>query len=112
MLLTDTVSGTKAERPGLDEILNQFRPGDVFVVWRLDRPGRALPHLIETVRSLNDHAVYLRSLTEQIDTGGSVRRAGAHLWLPAAEQADQQDTDHDGQREQAEEPLHVELGPV
>ena len=42
-LFTDTVSGTKAERPGLNEALKQLRPGDVFVVWRLDRLGRSLP---------------------------------------------------------------------
>src|SRR5262245_44925861 len=67
-LFTDTVSGTKAERPGLDEALKHLRSGDVFVVWRLDRLGRSLPHLIETVRLLNDRGIGFRSLSEQIDT--------------------------------------------
>jgi DNA invertase Pin-like site-specific DNA recombinase len=65
---SDTVSGAKAERPGLDAALAQLREGDVLVVWRLDRLGRSLGHLIETISDLHRRGVGFRSLTEQIDT--------------------------------------------
>ena len=48
-IFEDKVSGTKAIRPGLQAALEFVRPGDTLVVWRLDRLGRSLKHLIETV---------------------------------------------------------------
>src|SRR5215813_10755927 len=48
-LYTDKTTGTKAERPGLEAALSHLREGDTLVVWRLDRLGRSLKHLIETV---------------------------------------------------------------
>ena len=51
-IFTDTASGAKAQRPGLTEALQCCRPGDTLVVWKLDRLGRSLPHLVETVRDL------------------------------------------------------------
>ena len=65
---TDTASGAKAERPGLAEALDFLRPGDTLVVWRLDRLGRSLKHLIETVTALSERGIGFKSLTEQIDT--------------------------------------------
>src|SRR3712207_705644 len=65
---TDTLGGTKAERPGLTEALDFLRPGDTLVVWRLDRLGRSLAHLIETIRGLAERGIGFKSLTEQIDT--------------------------------------------
>src|SRR6476620_6531506 len=65
---SDTVSGAKTERRGVDEAVQYARDGDTLVVWRLDRLGRSLPHLIETVTALNDRGIGFRSLTEQIDT--------------------------------------------
>ncbi len=62
---TDTVSGGTAERPGLAEAFSHLRDGDTLVVWRLDRLGRSLGHLIETVKLLEQHSVGFRSLTEQ-----------------------------------------------
>jgi DNA invertase Pin-like site-specific DNA recombinase len=53
-LFTDTASGAKTERKGLEEALNYVRRGDTLVVWRLDRLGRSLPHLITTMTDL-DH---------------------------------------------------------
>ena len=53
-IFTDTASGTKAERKGLDEALEYVREGDTLVVWRLDRLGRSLKHLIETITKLNN----------------------------------------------------------
>src|SRR4051812_40302233 len=67
-LLTDTASGALAERSGLTQTLSHLRPGDTLVVWRLDRLGRSLRHLIETVAALSQRDVGFRSLQEQIDT--------------------------------------------
>ncbi len=64
----DTVSGAKADRPGLAAALAYLRDGDVLAVWRLDRLGRSLPHLIETISALEARGVGFRSLTESIDT--------------------------------------------
>lgn len=64
----DVVSGGKAERPGLTAALAYLRNGDVLVVWRLDRLGRSLPHLIETIGALEARGIGFRSLTESIDT--------------------------------------------
>lgn len=51
-IFEDTASGAKTERPGLTSALAYLRPGDVLAVWRLDRLGRSLPHLIATVAEL------------------------------------------------------------
>ena len=67
-LYTDTVTGVKAERPGLQAALSHLREGDTFIVWRLDRLGRSLKHLIETVTKLKEQGVAFKSLTENIDT--------------------------------------------
>lgn len=64
----DTASGARADRPGLAAALAYVRRGDVLVVWKLDRLGRSLPHLIETVTALEARGVGFRSLTEAIDT--------------------------------------------
>src|SRR5437588_4732371 len=67
-LFTDTASGAKTERPGLSKALEQLRSGDTLVVWRLDRLGRSLRHLIDTLLELDSHGVGFKSLTESIDT--------------------------------------------
>jgi DNA invertase Pin-like site-specific DNA recombinase len=64
----DVVSGAASERPGLTSALAFLRQGDVLAVWRLDRLGRSLPHLIEVVAGLAERGVGFRSLTEAIDT--------------------------------------------
>jgi DNA invertase Pin-like site-specific DNA recombinase len=64
----DQASGSKTDRPGLAEALGYARRGDVIVVWKLDRLGRSMAHLIETVRALEAKGVGFRSLTEGIDT--------------------------------------------
>lgn len=51
-IFSDVASGAKAERPGLTDALAYIREGDVLVVWKFDRLGRSLPHLIETVEDL------------------------------------------------------------
>jgi DNA invertase Pin-like site-specific DNA recombinase len=67
-VFTETASGAKADRPILDEAITYARPGDTLVVWRLDRLGRSLQHLMTTVADLRDRGIGFRSLTEQIDT--------------------------------------------
>jgi DNA invertase Pin-like site-specific DNA recombinase len=67
-VFADTMSGTKNRRPGLEQALSHLRTGDTLVVWRLDRLGRSLKHLIETVQDLERRGVGFRSLTESIDT--------------------------------------------
>jgi len=62
------VSGATTERPGLTEALACVREGDVLVVWKLDRLGRSLRHLIEVVNGLEARGVQVRSLTEGFDT--------------------------------------------
>jgi DNA invertase Pin-like site-specific DNA recombinase len=64
----DKASGAKADRPGLTAALSFVREGDILTVWKLDRLGRSLPHLIETVNALEARGVSFRSLTEAIDT--------------------------------------------
>jgi len=64
----DLASGARADRPGLRAALDYAREGDVLVTWKLDRLGRSLPHLIETVAGLEQRGIGFRSLTEAIDT--------------------------------------------
>ncbi len=64
----DVISGAKADRPGLNEVLAFLRKDDTLVVWKLDRLGRSMKHLVETVTDLGDRGVGFRSLTEGVDT--------------------------------------------
>jgi DNA invertase Pin-like site-specific DNA recombinase len=64
----DKASGARDDRPGLKACLDDLRPGDVLVVWKLDRLGRSLPHLLAIVGELRTLGVAFRSLTEQMDT--------------------------------------------
>jgi len=64
----DTASGARTERPGLDKALEYLRPGDTLVVWRLDRLGRSLGHLISLVAQLDEREIGFKSLQESIDT--------------------------------------------
>jgi DNA invertase Pin-like site-specific DNA recombinase len=84
-LFTDTASGAKAERPGLAQALKECRPGDALVVWKLDRLGRSLPHLVETVRDLADRSIGFKSLQENIDTTTSGGKLIFHIFASLAE---------------------------
>ena len=64
----DRASGATTDRPGLAAALGFVREGDILTVWKLDRLGRSLPHLIETVNAMEARGVSFRSLTEAIDT--------------------------------------------
>ncbi len=78
-VFTDTASGKIDERPELNRMLDQLRPGDVLIVHRLDRLGRNLRHLIQTVESLGERGVGFRSLSEGIDTTSPGGRLLFHL---------------------------------
>jgi DNA invertase Pin-like site-specific DNA recombinase len=67
-LFEDRASGAKDDRPGLTSVLAFVRPGDVLVVWKLDRLGRSLSHLLTIINSLRERKVSFRSLTEGMDT--------------------------------------------
>ena len=76
----DQASGAKADRPGLAEALAYVRSGDTLIVWKLDRLGRSMAHLIETVRELDAKGVGFRSLTEGVDTTTSGGTLVFHLF--------------------------------
>ena len=80
LVFQDLASGARTDRPGLAEALAYVREGDVLIVWKLDRLGRSLPHLIETVTRLEQRGVGLRSLTEQIDTTTPAGRLIFHVF--------------------------------
>jgi DNA invertase Pin-like site-specific DNA recombinase len=84
-IFTDTASGAKADRVGLDEALGYVRAGDTVVVWRLDRLGRSLKHLIETITGLNARSIGFKSITEAIDTTTSGGKLIFHIFGALAE---------------------------
>jgi DNA invertase Pin-like site-specific DNA recombinase len=84
-IFTDTASGTKAERKGLEEALDYVREGDILVVWRLDRLGRSLKHLIETITELNNRKIGFKSIQESIDTTTSGGKLVFHIFGALAE---------------------------
>jgi len=73
------VSGAAIERPSLTQALAHVGRGDVLVVWKLDRLGRSLPHLVETINGLRTSGVGFRSLQEQIDTTSAGGRFYFHM---------------------------------
>lgn len=78
-------SGGKADRPELLRLLDSLRAGDTLVVWRLDRLGRSLKHLIETVERLEELGVGFQSVTEAIDTTTSGGKLVFHIFAALAE---------------------------
>ncbi len=67
-LHSDKASGARDDRPGLKSCLADLRSGDCLIVWKLDRLGRSLPHLLTIINDLKNRGVSFRSLTEQMDT--------------------------------------------
>jgi DNA invertase Pin-like site-specific DNA recombinase len=84
-LFDDVVSGTKARHPGLEKALSHFRAGDTLIVWRLDRLGRSLRHLIETITELQEKGIGFKSLTESIDATTSGGRLVFNIFASLAE---------------------------
>jgi DNA invertase Pin-like site-specific DNA recombinase len=81
----DKISGTRAERPGLSKALEMLREGDILVVWKLDRLGRSVKHLVDLVSALAAKGVNFKSLTDSIDTRTSSGRFFFHVMASLAE---------------------------
>lgn len=84
-IFEDQVSGVTVKRPGLDKALAVLGEGDVLAVWRLDRLGRSLPHLIELIRKFGERGAGFRSLSESIDTTTAGGRLVFHMMGALAE---------------------------
>ena len=85
-IITDEISGANTERPGLNNLLNnKLRHGDELVVWRLDRLGRSIRHLIELINSFNDKGIIFRSITENIETSTNNGRLIFNIFASLAE---------------------------
>ncbi|MGH2505858.1 MAG: recombinase family protein [Ktedonobacteraceae bacterium] len=82
---TDKMSGKRFDRPEFLKMLEIARAGDVIIVWRLDRLGRSLKELIETVNLFAERRIELRSLKESIDTGTSTGKLMFHIIAALAE---------------------------
>lgn len=81
----DTASGAVTDRAGLSQVFDVLRQGDTLVVWRLDRLGRSLKHLIALVDQLDKIGAGLRSLTENIDTASAGGKLVFHIFGALAE---------------------------
>ena len=79
-IFQDVISGSRSDRPELEQALDYLRPGDTFVVWRLDRLGRSVKHLIEVVNDLQERGVGLTSLQEDIDTSSPSGKLVFHIF--------------------------------
>jgi DNA invertase Pin-like site-specific DNA recombinase len=84
-IFADIASGSKTARPGLDKALDYAREGDIIVVWKLDRLGRSLGHLIEVVRGLSERGIGFKSIQESLDTTTSGGRLIFHVFGAIAE---------------------------
>lgn len=84
-IFSDTMSGAKADRPGLQAAFEFARSGDTIVVWRLDRLGRSLKDLIALVEELESRKIGFRSLQESIDTTSSGGKLIFHMFGALAE---------------------------
>ena len=84
-IFQDKMSGTKSERPQLRECLDYVRAGDILVVWRLDRLGRSLKHLIEIVEGLSGRGIEFKSITESMDTASPGGKLIFHFFGAIAE---------------------------
>jgi DNA invertase Pin-like site-specific DNA recombinase len=84
-IISDKMSGTKKDRPGLERLLDKAREGDVIVVWRLDRLGRSMSNLLELVALLSERNITLKSLHENIDFSTANGRLQLHLFMMLAE---------------------------
>lgn len=84
-IFADKITGTSIERPGLNRAIRALSPGDTLVVWKLDRLGRSVRHLISLVEDLKNRGIHFRSLTDSIDTSTSMGRFFFHVMSALAE---------------------------
>ncbi len=78
-LYDDKISSSKLNRPGLNDALDDLRPGDTLVVWKLDRLGRSLRNLIELINDLQEKGIMFRSIQDGIDTSSSIGQFFFHI---------------------------------
>lgn len=81
----EKASGARSDRPVLAEVMRTLRDGDTLVVFKLDRVARSLPHLLETMDTLNQTGVGFRSLTEDINTTTPGGRLVFHVMAAISE---------------------------
>src|SRR5215217_2875230 len=79
-IFTDTMSGAKAERPGLVQALTFMRLGDILVVWKLDRLGRSLRNLIYCIKGPETFCIYFSGTTESFGTTTSGGKLIFHIF--------------------------------
>ena len=84
-IYTDVISGATTEREGLKDLMKHLRNGDTFVVWKLDRLGRSVKHLIEFVKDLETRGVQFKSLQDSIDTSTPGGKLVFHIFCSLAE---------------------------
>jgi len=85
-IFTDKVSGSKSARPGLDECLGNLKSGDTLIVWRLDRLGRSVRHLIDVVEDLRQRGVGFKSVCDgAIDTTTASGELIFHIFTALAQ---------------------------
>jgi len=84
-IFEDRISGSRAERPGLERLMEMLREGDTLVVWKLDRLGRSVKHLVDLVGELSGRGVQFCSLTDSIDTSTPSGRFFFHVMASLAQ---------------------------
>lgn len=84
-IFTDKMSGKNMNRPGFKKLMRAARPGDCIVVWKLDRLGRSMIGLIDTVETFKEAGIHFRILTHGIDTTGPAGALTLHIFMAFAE---------------------------
>lgn len=84
-IFSDTASGVRSDRVGLDNAMAHLRANDTLVVWKLDRLGRSLQNLIQTIKLLQEKKIGFQSLQENIDTTTSGGKLIFHIFSALAE---------------------------
>ncbi|HGU9880762.1 TPA: recombinase family protein [Citrobacter freundii] len=85
LIFEDKISGRTSDRPGLKRVLRTLSEGDTLVVWKLDRLGRSMRHLVGLVEELRERGINFKSLTDSIDTSSPMGRFFFHVMGALAE---------------------------